>query len=628
MSDYNYKAFISYSHEDEKWATWLHRGLERYRVPKHIVGSAGLDSDRLTPIFRDREELGSASSLTKKIDEALSASEYMIVVCSPLSAKSRWVNTEIERFIALGGEDRILCLIVSGEPPNCFPNSLHGYEPLAADAREHADGRNDAKLKIISGLIDINLGDLRQRELQRRQSRLLVVSTASIAGFIAMAALTTFALFARQEAETQRAVAVQESATSQKVTEFLIDLFEVSDPSEARGNSVTAREILDRRADTIEQDLAGEPAIQATIMLVMGRVHQNLGLFDEADSLLDRALERRRQFEDDDVKIAAVLRQKAGLSIDLGEYENAEKQIAEAITLAEKGNADPQEMAVFLQGRAEVYEFQAKYADAEADLSRALLLLQSLEVAPETQIADILTGLAVIYRKTDRYEEAKATFLKALDIVERELGPDHPGVSTTLNSLSILHVRLKEWDEAEKLMLRVIAVREKVYGAQHPRLALGLNNLAGVYIMSGRPEQAIAYLERALEIRESTLEPNHPSMGEATENLAVLHFELQNYEVAENWVKRAIAIKEASLDSDHPDLALSLKTYADILREIQRFDEAESFYLRALDIEERRLGADHRQRRSTLESYAILLRATGRAAEADEIMAILEQRTE
>ena len=189
MSDYKYKAFISYSHEDEKWATWLHRALERYRVPKHIVSSAGLDSDRLTPIFRDREELGSASSLTNEIGEALANSEYLIVICSPTAANSHWVNTEIERYIALGGAERILCLIVDGEPPACFPQSLQLHEPLAADARRHADGRNEAKLKITSGLLGIGLGELRQREVQRRQRRLLAISAASFAAVLVMAPL-------------------------------------------------------------------------------------------------------------------------------------------------------------------------------------------------------------------------------------------------------------------------------------------------------------------------------------------------------------------------------------------------------------------------------------------------------
>ena len=217
--NFKYKAFISYSHDDEECAQWLHQSLERYRVPKHVVQAASLETDRLVPIFRDRDELASASSLTDEIEKALSDSEFLIVVCSESSASSRWVNAEIEKFISLGGVRRILCLIASGEPPNCFPEALRTQEPLAADFRGSGDDRKIAKLKIVSGLLNVSLGDLQQRELQRRHRRLVAFAAASIAGMLIMATLAAFALFARQEAE-------REAKTANTTTQFLVDLFQ------------------------------------------------------------------------------------------------------------------------------------------------------------------------------------------------------------------------------------------------------------------------------------------------------------------------------------------------------------------------------------------------------------------
>jgi hypothetical protein len=114
-----YRAFISYSHRDAGWATWLHRSLERYHPPKSLIGTStaqGQVPKRLAPIFKDREELPSATDLGGLINAALAGSAAQIVICSPRAAKSKWVNEEILAFKRLGREDRILCIIVGGEP--------------------------------------------------------------------------------------------------------------------------------------------------------------------------------------------------------------------------------------------------------------------------------------------------------------------------------------------------------------------------------------------------------------------------------------------------------------------------------------------------------------------------------
>ena len=163
--DYKYKAFISYSHQDKKWGDWLHKALETYRVPKGRVGKepgAGVVPKRLFPIFRDREELPTSHELGKVINQALKDSSHLVVICSPRSAKSQWVNEEIKGFKRLGKADKVLCLIVDGEPygadkpelgqEECFPEAIKyeigqdgelstiRTEPIAADAREGKDG--------------------------------------------------------------------------------------------------------------------------------------------------------------------------------------------------------------------------------------------------------------------------------------------------------------------------------------------------------------------------------------------------------------------------------------------------------------------------------------------------------
>lgn len=209
-----YKAFISYSHRDEAIAKRLHRRLERFRPPRGLTLPDGAIPERLYPIFRDREEMGASHSLPETIEAALTASDHLIVLCSPASAASKWVNQEICFFADVKGAERILPVIVSGDPPDCFPKALKDAldEPLASDLRETKDGYTDGVLKIIAGLWGVSLGALKDREAarQRRRARL---NTALAAVF---AALVVFAGFSgwraveqehRAEAEAQAAEA-------------------------------------------------------------------------------------------------------------------------------------------------------------------------------------------------------------------------------------------------------------------------------------------------------------------------------------------------------------------------------------------------------------------------------------
>jgi WD40 repeat protein len=211
MAD-KYKAFISYSHADASWGDWLHKALETYKIPKQLIGSDGANGPvpkTLFPIFRDREELPTSVDLGGVIRTALEGSGHLIVICSPRSAKSQWVNEEILSFKQMGGENKILAIIVDGEPnatdkdgfssdDECFPEALKycigadgqltnkRTEPIAADARNGKDGKENAKLKLLAGLMGVNYNDLKQREKvrQRNQRIFTTVATVSILGII------------------------------------------------------------------------------------------------------------------------------------------------------------------------------------------------------------------------------------------------------------------------------------------------------------------------------------------------------------------------------------------------------------------------------------------------------------
>jgi hypothetical protein len=227
MAELRFKGYISYSHKDESWARWLHGALESYRVPRHLVGkqtSIGEVPARIRPIFRDRDDLSSAVDLEDTVKQALSDSENLILICSPEAVNSQWVNDEIRFFADLGRAERVFCIIVGGEAAadgsmaGCFPSALAEVglrEPLAADVRKWADGKNVAKLKLIAGLLDIRLDELRQRDLHRRRKR-QVLTSLGIAAALTLAVITVVSQISEQH----------EREKAEQLATFVVDLGE------------------------------------------------------------------------------------------------------------------------------------------------------------------------------------------------------------------------------------------------------------------------------------------------------------------------------------------------------------------------------------------------------------------
>lgn len=194
---FRYRAFLSYSHSDEAVATRLHRALERYVLPRRVRKAHALPR-RLIPIFRDVDELAAASGLTTRLQDALDQSQWLIVLCSPAAAQSKYVNEEIEYFLQKHGASRVLCALVQGEPPECYPPALRALaeEPLAADFRPGKDFEL-SKLKLIAALAGVGFTELRSREAQRRKRQRLIV--AALLTGVGIGGLAYWDLYRREQ---------------------------------------------------------------------------------------------------------------------------------------------------------------------------------------------------------------------------------------------------------------------------------------------------------------------------------------------------------------------------------------------------------------------------------------------
>ena len=188
-SQFKYRAFLSSSPDrDQTWAKWLDLSPQRYRIDKSLVGRstrARLIPKTLRPIFRDRDF--PRPLVNERTLEALQASEFLVVLCSENACKSPYVDEEVRQFKLLSRSDRIIPVIIGGEPNDperqCFPPSLRFKvrsdgsltnqldEPIAADARSSGDGREVARLKVVSGLLGLNLDEIVQRADRARRRK-------------------------------------------------------------------------------------------------------------------------------------------------------------------------------------------------------------------------------------------------------------------------------------------------------------------------------------------------------------------------------------------------------------------------------------------------------------------------
>lgn len=276
-----YHAFISYSHRDEAAAKWLHRKLETYRFPSRLVGRQapfGPLPRTLAPIFRDREELAAGPSLPEKVQQALAVSHALLVICSPNSAASAWVNREIEEFRDLHPERPILLALIEGSPDTAFPPAIRAgtdvpHEPLAADLRPEGDGRRLGLLKLLAGLVNIPLGELVQRDAQRKMRRVMAVTGLALMAVAILSTSMIMAVQARDEAERQR-------ASAEGLIEFM--LTDLRERLEGVGR-LDVLSTVNRRALSYyrQQDIDALPAEslerRARILLAMGEDDEQRG---------------------------------------------------------------------------------------------------------------------------------------------------------------------------------------------------------------------------------------------------------------------------------------------------------------------------------------------------------------
>jgi serine/threonine protein kinase/tetratricopeptide (TPR) repeat protein len=447
------------------------------------------------------------------------------------------------------------------------------------------------------------------------------VGVAATLAILLIAFSVTTAIQARRIAR-ERDRANQEAEASRQVSDFLTGLFKVSDPGEARGNSVTAREILDKGADKITRELKGQPLVQGKLMNTMGFVYRNLGLYDSAQGLLEKALDiRTKALGPDHSDVATTLSDLGNVQWHKGDFAKSNVLLGQALTIREKRfGPDSAEVANSLHDLGTLNYTEGNYAEARRFLERALAIREKVLGRENEDVANTLNSLGAIAFKEGDLKKAGVIWERTLAIREKVLGPDHPYLAHTLNNLAIIHAYTGDPEGSIPLLERVVKIQEKVLGPKHPDLASGLSNLGDAIFKSGDVAAAKPYLARAVAIMEAA-SPDHPELARFLDRLAHALLQEKDLKGAQGLFERSLALRQKALGTKNPEVGESLGGLADCASQAGRLKEAEALYERALAILRQPDGSYFGGAYDVLEGFAALLKATHRDARAAEIEA-------
>jgi tetratricopeptide (TPR) repeat protein/tRNA A-37 threonylcarbamoyl transferase component Bud32 len=446
--------------------------------------------------------------------------------------------------------------------------------------------------------------------------RAAVAVTAGVFLLLIAFGVTMSLMFAVQKRE--RAKAIMEATKARQVKDLLVGLFQASDPEQSRGREITARELLERGSHEVNAALAGQPEVQAELLGVLGTIHGNLGLYAEANTLLERAVRiSRARHGETHPEVATRLTTWATVLAARGEYARAESVLTLAHGILRRaGRRQDVAVATTLGALASVQRRRGNLAQAES-LYREVLKIDRRRRGSDLEVAQDLHDLGLVLEESGDLAGADSVHREALGLRRRLLDPDHPQVITSLQSIAALLKERGEYEEAERLLREVLERRRRIYPDGHPDVAYALRNLAITLRAQREYAEAESLNLEALAILRARLGADHPETLVLLNNLAVLKYETGDLEGAEKAFREVLAAWKNSLGEDHPTTLTALNNLAAVLKYQRKYTQAEPLHRTALALRRKRLGNLHPSVAESWGNLAELLHEKGKLVEAE-----------
>jgi eukaryotic-like serine/threonine-protein kinase len=372
----------------------------------------------------------------------------------------------------------------------------------------------------------------------------------------------------------------RERDRADRIAALMTNMFKVSNPSESRGNTVTAREILDKGSQEITSALSKDPDLQVKMLATIGNVYLELGLFSRSQQLLEQAVATGRRALG--TANQATLDSMSNLSflwMREGRYAEAEKLLRDTID-GQKRVFGPKSQRTLASMRylASVLEAEGRFADADK-LQRDALAVARTALGPEnSETLQSMNVMANILDDEERYQEAEKLYRETAEIQRRKFGPDFEDTMTTMSNLGGVLEEEGRLGEAEKIQRETLALRSKVLGPGHPDTLAVKMNLGNTLNRAGRLTEAEQLYRETLEAQEKAMGRDNPDTLVTMTQLGMNLRQEGRFAEAEQLLKEALDRKKRVLGPDHPETIKSIEELASTLSSEKKYTEVLPLY--------------------------------------------------
>jgi tetratricopeptide (TPR) repeat protein/tRNA A-37 threonylcarbamoyl transferase component Bud32 len=448
----------------------------------------------------------------------------------------------------------------------------------------------------------------------RRNSRPVAAAALVVAAVISLVTIYTLQL------TEQRNRAQTEAAKAGKLSEYLIGLFEASDPYTSDADDVDVRTLLERGEQRAEE-LASEPAVHAQMLDVLGRVYIMLSDYDRAEALLTRALTLRRALRDAPLDVAETLMNVGNLRVHTGEYESAELALREALAIREQHlPSDDADVATTLDELGVILGGKGEYQAAVEVLLRGLRIRETIYDGAHADLGSSYNNLAVNLYYLGDNTSAERYYRQALSVDSVVYGPDHPSLATDLANLGKLFENRGDLAEAERLLTDALRIRRAALGEAHFETAMSLNQLGGTLQLKGDFDAAERHIREALAIREHILGPDDPGVATSVNGLGLILQLREDFDAAESMFRRAADIYRSALGARHRYTGIALCNLGSVLTLEGEVEAAQRIFRDCIDIMQEVHPPGHPELAYNTSRFGALLAAQSRYVEAEPLL--------
>jgi serine/threonine-protein kinase len=440
---------------------------------------------------------------------------------------------------------------------------------------------------------------------------------AVAAAAVTVAAVVALIVFYTLRLATTRDAAIAESERTQRIQRFTLELFAGGDEEVGPADTLRVVTLLGRGLQEARV-LDREPRIQAELYQTLGTIHQQLGRFEVADSLLRLALEQRRTLLGPDHPDVAESMVALGLlRVDQAAYDEAEPLIRDGLAIAQRRL--PREHPIVtgaMHGLGKLLQGRGAHDDAVLVLEDGAAILA--ESAPASrELATMLGELANTHYYAGNYGASDSLNRQVLELDQQLYGDGHPHVADDLINLGAIQVALGNYGEAERLQRQSLGIMAAYHGENHHQTASNLTMLAQTLLYQDRPDEALEMLQRALPIRRRVFGPDHPLVATTLNEIGTAAVLNGDVATAVDHYSRALDIYRAAYGEDHSFVAVALSNVGSAYLSGGQNAEAEPFFRDAVDRMRRILGPDDINTGIARIKLGRALTRLGRYAEAE-----------